>query len=65
MQPNRAIGYSSVVLFLALLVLRGHFGAMPFGWASSPTISVPFAVHMAELHIRHTLATVGRVITIR
>ena len=65
MQQSRALAFSSVVLFLVLLVLKGHFGAMPLSWSAASTISVPFAAHMAELHIRHTLASVGRIVSIR
>lgn len=69
MQQSRALVFASVVILLALLTLRGHFGTMPLNgtWTNTAaaTISVRLAAHMAELHIRHALAVVGRFITIR
>ena len=69
MPDNKALVFASMVILVVLLALRGHFGTMPLNasWANHDpnAVSVRFAVHMAELHIRNTLASVGRIITIR
>ena len=69
MQQNRALTLASMVILLALLALRGHFGSMPFNgpWTNgaATAVSMRLAVHMAELQLRHVAATVGRFIVIR
>jgi len=65
MQQSRTLVFASMVILLALLALRGHFGTMPLNGSNTAAVSVRLAAHMAELQIRHALATVGRFITIR
>ncbi len=69
MQPNKTVLFASVVLLLALFTLKGQFGTMPSFAAShsftATAVSVRFAAHMAELRLRHALAVIGRIITIR
>ncbi|MDR3528270.1 MAG: hypothetical protein P4L57_13425 [Rhizomicrobium sp.] len=69
MQQSRTLVLASMVILLVLLALRGHFGSMPMSnpWSNTAatTVSVRLAAHMAELQIRHALATVGRFVIIR
>ena len=57
-----------VVVGLALLSGHGHHPSFgPMGWANAGgrSVSVSFMAHMIQLQVRHVVATVGTVITIR
>lgn len=67
MSNDRALIFASVVILVVIMAFRGHIGVMPFNnvVTGSQTVNARFAVHMAQLQIRHTLVRVGRVISIR
>jgi len=57
-----------VVAGLALLSGHGHYPSFgPMGWANvgGRSVSVSFMAHMIQLQVRHAVAAVGTVITIR
>lgn len=56
-----------LVVGLVALTIHNHTGYMPAGWGGTcaRSVSMTYAVHMAELEFRRIAAAAGRIVSIR